>query len=116
MSSLFISTGECRLGVNGGGAKFTPGGDNSSVMVVGINPDTMEIEGEATVYGDWQASRYLKEILNGLKPHRILDIPPMEDIIKKAYKDGVDLCDYCEDYRCCRDCIVSEWKQEVCNV
>lgn len=114
MSSLFVSTGECHLGVNGAEAKFTPGGDNSSVVIVSINPETMEPEGEASVYGDWQASRYLKSILEELHPHRIIDIPPLENIVKKAYKkDGIDLCDYCDDYQCCRDCIINEWKTEV---
>lgn len=113
MSSLFVSTGECKLGVNGGAAKFTPGGDKSSVIVVKINPETMEFEGDASVYGDWQASKYLKAILDELKPQRISDIPPLKRIVVKASKDGVDLCDYCDDYRCCRDCIINEWKSEV---
>ncbi len=81
------------------------------VAVWPVDPETKEQTAPAEVFGDWQAAQYLAKALELLAPHRQINVPDLEAIIKSAAADGCDICDYCPDggYRC-RDCIVNEWK------
>ena len=49
------------------------------------------------------------EILN---PNRDVNLPDFATITRKAMKDGVDMCDYCEKLDCW-DCVVREWKERT---
>ena len=122
MSMIFLATGDVSLGAkktdkNGNVTERSTSTfeekDGGCCVVVGkLNPDTMQPEGDISVFGDYQASGYLAETLRRLNPFRSLDIPDMKEIFKKAMEDGVDLCDYCPNFLSCRDCIVTRWKEE----
>jgi hypothetical protein len=63
----------------------------------------------ALIFGDWDAANYLAKVVELIRPNRQINIPDLEALIRAAYKDGFDLCQYCPDCNC-RDCIVNEWK------
>ena len=83
------------------------------VALVPVNPETMEQEGAAEIFGDYDAAHYLARILELIHPNRQINIPNLKEIIRAAAIDGADLCDYCRDPCSCRDCIVKEWKEEA---
>ena len=83
-----------------------------SVAIVPLNPDTMEPDGAAEIYGDWQASSYLARAVELIHPNRQINVPDLEAMIRRANMDGPDLCEYCPDPYMCRDCIVKEWKED----
>ena len=124
MSMIFLATGHAHLGMNkrdkeGNITESVPShfefaADGSCVAVGELDPKTMEVKGNADLFGDWDAAGYLKEAMDRLKPSRPVNIPDFRAIIQKAYtEDGNDLvCDYCTGINC-RDCIVKEWKEEV---
>ena len=70
-----------------------------------LNPAT------ARIYGDWQASEYLGDVLAELKPRRKVNLPDFPAIVRAAMADGMDICVYCQSFDC-NECIVNEWKSE----
>ena len=122
MSIIFLATGDVTLGKNKrdkdgnvteqSGATFEEKDSGCCVVVGKLNPDTMQPEGDISVFGEYQASGYLAETLQRLNPSRQLDIPDIKEIFKRAAEDGVDPCDYCPSFLHCRDCIVTRWKEE----
>lgn len=122
MGIISIGVGTCTLGrkqvdrdgnvVSETPAKFEVDPAGSCVAIVPLNPDTMEPDGPAEVFGDWQAGQYLAKVLEMLQPTRKTNLPDLEAMIRRAALDGLDLCDYCEDCYMCRDCIVKEWKED----
>ncbi len=84
--------------------------EGACVALVPVNPETMEQEGTAEIFGDYDAAHYLARILELIHPNRQINVPNLEAMIRRATMDGLDLCDYCEDCYMCRDCIVKEWK------
>lgn len=122
MGIISIGVGTCTLGrrqldKDGNVVKETPARwetdpEGSSVAIVPLNPETMEQDGPAEVFGDWQAGQYLAKVLEMLQPTRKTNLPDLEAMIRRAALDGLDLCDYCEDCYMCRDCIVKEWKED----
>ena len=79
------------------------------VAIWPLNPETMEPDGPAEIFGDWDAAGYLARALELLKPTRQINVPDLEAMIRAAHKDGFDVCNYCPDFRC-NDCIVNRWK------
>lgn len=63
------------------------------------------------IYGDWQASEYLGDVLAELKPRRKVNLPDFPAIVRAAMADGMDICVYCQSFGC-NECIVNEWKSE----
>jgi len=123
MAIIMIGLGETRLGTirrdkDGNEvktpARWTPDPKGGSVCVCLLNPETMEPEGDAEIYGDWDAAAYLKRVLELLKPTRRSNLPDIKSMIQAAYRDGFDICDYCceQGKWYCQDCIVQEWKDE----
>ena len=90
-------------------AKWEPDPEGGSVAVWPLNPETMEPDSPAEIFGDWDAAGYLAKVVELIRPNRQINIPDLEALIRAAHKDGFDLCDYCPDCNC-RDCIVNEWK------
>lgn len=123
MSMIFIATGRTTLGVNkrdkdGNITEIVPARfefvhDGPCVAVGELDPKTMAPKDGPSIYGNWDAAGYLKEVLVMLKPRRQVNLPDFKAIIQKAYtEDGNDLvCDYCSGYNC-GNCIVREWKEE----
>lgn len=124
MSMIFLATGNCYLGrtdrdKDGKIIKEIPprfeNDDNGSCVVIGkLNPDTMEQIGDADVFGDFNASGYLNKALKLLNPQRDIDIPNFKAIVCSMLHDNIDICDNCFEMNC-KNCIVSEWKQEAVN-
>lgn len=122
MGIISIGVGTCTLGRrqvdrDGNVASETPARweadpAGGSVAIVPQNPDTMEPDGAAEIYGDWQASSYLARAVELIHPNRQINVPDLKAMIRRAALDGLDLCDYCEDCYMCRDCIVKEWKED----
>lgn len=121
MGIISIGVGTCTLGrrqvdrdgnvVSETPAKFEVDPAGSCVAIVPLNQDTMEPDGPAEIFGDWQAGDYLARVLELIHPNRQINVPNLEAMIRRAAMDGLDLCEYCEDYYMCRDCIVKEWKE-----
>ena len=122
MGIISIGVGTCTLGsrqrdrdgkvVSETPAQWEADQAGGSVAIVPLNPDTMEPDGAAEIYGDWQASSYLGRVLELIHPNRQINVPDLEAMIRRAALDGLDLCDYCKDCYMCRDCIVKEWKED----
>lgn len=129
MSAIFIARGDCHLGtvrrdadgnaVEHCPAKFETSYEGGCIAICDMDPEKMELVGAAEVDGDWQAAHFLARVLEKLGPGRDLNIPDFRDILKRAVDDGQDtdfFCDFCKDQGCyqkCRDCIVTEWKEDV---
>ena len=127
MSVLLIARGDCRLGtvrrdaagniVEQSAAKFEPNDEGGCVAICELDPETMEPITASEGYGDYQAAHYLARILEKLGPVRPVNIPDFRDILKKAMADRSDddfFCDYCQRLGYdCRDCIVTEWKEDA---
>lgn len=122
MSMVFLTTGNCYLGqttkdkdgniIKQTSPHFEPTDNGNCVIVGKLDPDTLEQIGDAEVFGNYQASAYLRETLKLLNPSRKIDIPSFKVMIMGALRDNVDICRYCIDPQC-RDCILTEWKQEA---
>lgn len=125
MSMIFLATGTCQLGVirrdkdghivEESPAQFIEDDIGGSVAVGEIDPQTKEVkENTVSIYGDWQAADYLREVLEHINPRRAINIPDFKAIIQAAYReDGCSLvCDYCKGLNC-MDCIVKEWLEEM---
>ena len=122
MGIISIGVGTCTLGrrqvdrdgnvVSETPARWEADPAGGSVAIVPLNPDTMEPDGAAEIYGDWQASSYLARAVELIHPNRQINVPDLEAMIRRANMDGPDLCEYCPDPYMCRDCIVKEWKED----
>ena len=95
-------------------AVWKPDSKGGSVAIWPLNPETMEQDGPAEVFGDWQAAEYLARALEMIRPSRQINVPNLEAMIRQATNDGFNICDYCPDFNC-RDCIVNEWKGDPEN-
>lgn len=82
------------------------------MAIVPLNQDTMEPNGPAEVFGDWQAAQYLAEVVELIHPNRQINVPDLEAMIRRAAKDGLDLCEYCDGPYMCQECIVKEWRED----
>lgn len=121
MSMFFVGVGTTYLGRSTTGPdgqiisatppRFEPDPNGTSVVVGKLNPDTIEPEGSAEPYGNWQAAEYLGRVLELLHPNRQINIPNLKDITLHAAEQGIDICDYCSGCHC-RCCIINEWKEE----
>ena len=122
MGIISIGVGTCTLGrrqrdrdgkvVSETPAQWEDDQAGGSVAIVPLNPDTMEPDGAAEIYGDWQASSYLGRVLELIHPNRQIDVPNLAAMVRAAAEDGLDLCEYCQAPYMCRDCIVKEWKED----
>ena len=120
MGVIAIGVGTCTLGrrqvdrdgnmVSETKAKWEADPAGESVAIVPLNPDTMELDGPAEVFGDWQAAQYLDRVVELIHPNRQINVPDLAAMVRAADKDGLDLCDYCQELGMCQDCIVKEWK------
>lgn len=95
-------------------ARWTENPAGGCVAIWPMNPETMKPDGAAEIFGDWQAAEYLARVLDLIHPNRQINVPNLEAMIRKATKDGFNICDYCPDFNC-RDCIVNEWKGDPEN-
>ena len=121
MNVIILATGHAHLGMTerdkdgnitkSTAAHFEFAPDGPCVAVGEMDPVTMVVKDGASVYGDWDAAGYLKEVMEKLQPRRPTNIPDFKALILAAQKDGTDICDYCQGVNC-RDCIVNEWKVE----
>ena len=121
MGIISIGVGTCTMGcrqtdkdgnvVSETPAKWEVDPAGGSVAIVPLNPDTMEPDGAAEIYGDWQASSYLARVVELIHPNRQINVPDLAAMIRAAAEDRLDLCEYCQDPYMCRDCIVKEWKE-----
>ena len=122
MGIISIGVGTCTLGrrqvdrdgnvVSETPARWEADPAGGSVAIVPLNPDTMEPDGAAEIYGDWQATSYLARVVELIHPNRQINVPDLEAMIRRAAMDGLDLCNYCEDCYMCRDCIIKGWKED----
>lgn len=96
---------------NENGPKFEPNDNGSSVIVGMLDSETKKQVGKADIFGDFNATGYLKKVLQLLAPERAINIPNFKELFVSASKDNVDMCDYCEGLHC-DNCIVCEWKEE----
>ena len=124
MSMIFLATGTCQLGmtrrdkdgniIEETQPRFVWDDSGGSVAVGVMDPQTKEIkENTVSIYGDWQAADYLREVLERINPKRAINIPDFKAIIQAAYReDGCSLvCDYCSSLNC-MNCVVKEWMEE----
>lgn len=125
MSAIFMATATVRMGQttrdkDGNVIKHTPPAcefdPKGGSVVVGklkITDDGMEPDGPADAFGDWDAAGYLARVLEILKPARKLNIPNLRKIVRDAAADGdADfICEHCGDANC-RDCIITQWREE----
>ena len=93
-------------------AKWEADQQGGSVCLWQADPETMEPAAPAELFGDWQAAEYLGRALELLQPQRGINVPNLQQMIRRALADGFDLCDYCQDCNC-RVCIMNEWKGDT---
>ena len=121
MSIICIAKGTATIGMTTRGAdgkiisqtpaRWEHDPDGGCVALWTMNPETEEQEAPARIYGDWQASEYLGDVLAELKPRRKVNLPDFPAIVRAAMADGMDICVYCQSFGC-NECIVNEWKSE----
>lgn len=80
MSIICIAKGTATIGLTTRGAdgqiisqtpaRWEHDPDGGCVALWTMNPETEEQEAPARIYGDWQASEYLGDVLAELKPRR----------------------------------------------
>ena len=51
------------------------------------------------------------ERICAMSNNRQINVPDLAAMVRAADKDGLDLCDYCQELGMCQDCIVKEWKE-----
>ena len=121
MGIISIGVGTCTMGhrkldkdgnvVSETLARWEEDPEGRSVAVVRLNPDTMEPDGPAEVFGDWQAGHYLPRVLELIHPNRQINVPNLKAMVRAAAEDGLDICEYCWVPCFCQECIVREWKE-----
>lgn len=94
-------------------AKFTVDDKGGSVAIGKLDPDdTLVKEPITSMYGDWDASGYLSEILDLLQPTRSINLPPLREIVKSAAQYGeCPFLEHCPSAYCV-NCCVREWIDE----
>ena len=117
---IFIEKGNVYLGethidntgniVKNSPPRFEKSEQGSCVAVGRMNAETNEQIGLVDCFGDWQTAEILSKVIELIAPCRQTNIPNFKEIISKAYKDGVDFCEYCNGQ--CEYCIVDNWKNE----
>jgi len=124
---VLIARGDCRLGatrrdkagnvVEHTEAKFEPNTEGGCVAICELDAEKMEPVNATEVYGDWDAAHFLARVLKMLGPGRPVNIPDFRAILKEGMADGYGdgfYCDYCDRRgSSCRDCIVTEWKENM---
>ena len=105
MSIICIAKGTATIGMTTRGAdgkiisqtpaRWEHDPDGGCVALWTMNPETEEQEAPARIYGDWQASEYLGDVLAELKPRRKVNLPDFPAIVRAAMADGMDICVYC---------------------
>ena len=95
-------------------ARWTENPAGGCVCIWPMNAETMKPDGAAEIFGDWQAAEYLARVVQLIHPNRKINVPDLEAMIRRATKDGFNICDYCPDCNC-RDCIANEWKGDPEN-
>ena len=85
MSIICIAKGTATMGLTTRGAdgkiisqtpaRWEHDPDGGCVALWTMNPETEEQEAPARIYGDWQASEYLGDVLAELKPRRKVNLP-----------------------------------------
>lgn len=85
MSIICIAKGTATIGMTTRGAdgkiisqtpaRWEHDPDGGCVALWTMNPETEEQEAPARIYGDWQASEYLGDVLAELKPRRKVNLP-----------------------------------------
>lgn len=87
--------------------------DTLEVAIGEVDEDAPELKLSIdSIYGDFATAEYLGKILEKLNPQRQTNLPDFKGIVKVAFKNGTDFCDYCSSTNYCADCIVNEWKEE----
>lgn len=104
MSIICIAKGTATIGLTTRGAdgqiisqtpaRWEHDPDGGCVALWTMNPETEEQEAPARIYGDWQASEYLGDVLAELKPRRKVNLPDFPAIVRAAMADGMDICVY----------------------
>ena len=104
MSIICIAKGTATIGMTTRGAdgkiisqtpaRWEHDPDGGCVALWTMNPETEEQEAPARIYGDWQASEYLGDVLAELKPRRKVNLPDFPAIVRAAMADGMDICVY----------------------
>ena len=92
-------------------ARWEANPDGGCVALWTMNPETMEPDAPAEIFGDWQAAEYLAAVLEKLRPTRQVNVLNLPALIRAAAEDGLDVCQYCQSYGC-NACIVNTWKNE----
>ncbi len=92
--------------------RFEESEQGSCVAVGKMDSETNKQIGSADIFADWQAAEFLGKVLELIEPKRQTNIPNFGKIISRAYKDGFDVCQYCDGLQC-QNCIVDEWKNET---
>lgn len=94
---------------------FDPDPEGPCVVVGILNDETMEQEGSAELYGDYDAAGYLGKVLALMGHTRESTLPDFESIIRKMQecKRNEDCClmSYCERPSC-RGCVVKTWIED----
>lgn len=123
MAMIFMGLGTAHMGVikkdamgeviSETPAHWEPTPAGGCVILGQLDPETMEPQEDSTeFFGDWDAAHYLARALELLHPNRQINTPDLAAMIRTAYKDGMDICEYCQECNC-QDCIVNEWKCSV---
>jgi len=129
MRALFMTRGTCTMGqttrdkdgniIKQIPAKCEADPDGSCVIVgrIKFTDNGIEQDGSAEVFGDWDAAGYLAYALELLNPHRRINIPPFESIVKAMVAESCfeRTCPF-ENYSTeiyCKDCIVDHWIEET---
>lgn len=104
MSIICIAKGTATIGLTTRGAdgqiisqtpaRWEHDPDGGCVALWTMNPETEEQEAPARIYGDWQASEYLGDILAELKPRRKVNLP---DKVTPAREWVDNIVAFCEE-------------------
>lgn len=75
-------------------ARWEPNPDGGCVALWTMDPETMEPDAPAEIFGDWQAAEYMSAVLDKLRPTRPVNVPDLPALIHAAAEDGLDICAY----------------------
>lgn len=126
MSLIFLAKGNARMGMNRVDKdgkitesilpKFETAPDGGCIAIGELDSDSMEQNGAADIFGDYDAAGYLAKVLELLKPSRQINIPDFRDILRasQADHDRDYFCEHCRDFgHRCLNCIVTQWREEL---
>ena len=63
-------------------AKWEADPEGGSVAIWPMNPETMEPDGPALIFGDWDAANYLAKVVELIHPNRQINIPDLEGLAR----------------------------------